>query len=345
MEKETGPREEGRDLPVIGITPGDFNGIGPEIILKTLSDNRITRLCRVIVYGSGSMMNKYRKLLNLEDVNFNTVTETNRLNPKRPNLINCWTEDYALTIGKSTAEAGLCAFMALDHAARDLKDGVIDALVTAPINKANMPPALFPFPGHTEFLESRFGTEESLMFLVDEGLRIGVATGHIPLHDVAKALTRDRLNLKLDLMYNSLRKDFGIQQPKIALLGLNPHAGEEGKIGNEEMNMMEPLIRTLKDKGRMIFGPYPADGFFGARMQTRFDGILAAYHDQGLIAFKALSFESGVNFTAGLPIVRTSPDHGTAYNIAGKNLANPDSFRAALFLALEVLKARKQGIS
>ena len=341
MEKETVVREDKNELPIIGITCGDFNGIGPEIILKTLADNRLTKLFRVVVYASQALMNRYRKILNLEDVLLNPISEAAALNPKRPNIITCWNEDYALSIGKSTPEAGICAFFALDRAATDLSNGLIDAIVTAPINKANMP-ALFPYPGHTEFFESRFGNGESLMLLVADDLRVGVATGHIPLSQVPAAITKENLAAKLELLHKSLINDFGIRKPKIAVLGLNPHAGEEGKLGSEEINIIDPLLKDLRAKNRLIFGPYPADGFFGNRMQTKFDGILAMYHDQGLIPFKAIAFENGVNFTAGISAVRTSPDHGTAYNIAGKNLADPDSFRAALFLALDIYRSRAE---
>jgi 4-hydroxythreonine-4-phosphate dehydrogenase len=344
MEKESNPKEERTNLPIIGITLGDFNGIGPEVIIKTLQDNRILKYCKIVLYASNGILSKYRQLLKADDFQWNTCQSFEQLHPKKVNLINCWAEDYSLSLGKSTPEAGICAYLALDKAANDLKDGLIHAIVTGPINKANMPFELFPFPGQTEFFEQRFSTSGSLMLLVNNNLRVGVATGHIPIGKVVSDLSPKILSFKLSVLHYSLIHDFGIQKPKIAVLGLNPHAGEDGKLGTEEKNLIEPLIKDLKNKGQLVFGPYPADGFFGSRMQNNYDGILAMYHDQGLIPFKALAFDSGVNYTAGLNAIRTSPDHGTAYNIAGKNQASPDSFRSALFLACDLVKQRKKDL-
>lgn len=324
----------------IGISLGDFNGIGPEVIVKTLADNRILNFCNPVIYGSGQIVNKMRKSLALENFSFQQYRSAEALENKRVNVVNCWDEDFELTPGKPTPESGRAALRSLQAACQDLKNGLIDGLVTAPIDKDNIQAEDFSFPGHTEFLTSYFDSPESLMFLVSEKLRVATATGHVPLKDVPAKLTQELLLVKLTLLLNSLQKDFGIQKPRVAVLGLNPHAGEKGLLGNEEAEIIIPALNQLKNKGHLIFGPFPADGFFGTGHYRQVDAVLSMYHDQGLIPFKTLAFETGVNFTAGLPIVRTSPDHGTAYDIAGKNLANETSFREALFLACDIIRKR-----
>ena len=324
----------------LGITLGDYNGIGPEVIIKTLTDARILNFCTPIIYGSGALINKTRKLLSVENFSFQQIRQLSEFDNKRVNVINCWEEEHELSFGTPTAQSGKAALLSIQAASADLKAGLIDAVVTAPIDKDNIQSEEFHFPGHTEFFTSYFEAPESLMFLVSENLRVATATGHIPVKDVANKLTTEMLIKKLSILLESLKKDFGILKPRIAVLGLNPHAGENGLLGSEEKDVIIPAIRTLKEKGHLLFGPFPADGFFGTRQYQQVDATLAMYHDQGLIPFKTLAFENGVNFTAGLPIVRTSPDHGTAYNIAGKNLAQESSFREALFLALDILRKR-----
>jgi 4-hydroxythreonine-4-phosphate dehydrogenase len=329
------------DRPVIGLTLGDFNGIGPEIIIKTLTDARILKICIPVVYGSYKVLSKYKKITETEEVVFNSIRNMEGLNPKKINLITCWEEDFEVSPGKVTEQAGKCALISLEKASEDLFAGKIDAVVTAPINKNNIQSENFKFPGHTEYFTEKAGIKDSLMLLVSENLRVGVVTGHIPLAEVKTQLTKEKLISKINVMYKSLKNDFGIQKPKIALLGLNPHAGESGLLGKEEQELMIPLIEELKNKGILIFGPFPSDGFFGMHHYKKFDGVLAMYHDQGLIPFKTLAFDSGVNYTAGLPVVRTSPDHGTAYDIAGKNIASESSVREAMYLACDIVKAKK----
>lgn len=328
--------------PIIGITMGDINGIGPEVIIKALSDLRISKNIVVIIYGSAKVLTFYKKLLKNDEFNFNTIKSVTQAHTKKINVINCWEENIEVQPGVDNKEGGTCSFMALKKATEDLKEGLIEAVVTAPINKKNILNEDFNFPGHTEYFTQNFGEKESLMLLVSEDLRVGVVTGHIPLKDVSNSISKEIILLKLKIFEKTLRKDFGIQKPKIAVLGLNPHAGEDGVLGNEEVEIIAPLVEELRKKGMFVFGPYPADGFFGMMQFKKFDGILAMYHDQGLIPFKTLAFENGVNFTAGLSIVRTSPDHGTAYNIAGKNTANESSMREAIYLVSDVLKKRQE---
>jgi 4-hydroxythreonine-4-phosphate dehydrogenase len=334
MEHKTKPR--------IAITIGDIAGIGPEVVLKTLADSRVLHYCTPVIYGMASVVNKYRKLLNLENFSFQQITAFDQLHPKKVNVLNCLEEEIDFTPGTPTPATGALARAALLRAAQDLKDGHIQAVVTAPIDKDNTQGEGFQFPGHTEFFTTFFNTPESLMFLVADGLRVATVTGHLPLKEVANVLTAELLIRKLAILDASLRKDFGIQKPKIAVLGLNPHAGENGLLGSEETEIVLPVIEQLKNKGNLVFGPFPADGFFGTRSYLKFDATLALYHDQGLIPFKTLAFDRGVNFTAGLPIVRTSPDHGTAYDIAGQNKADETSFREALFAAVDILRARAE---
>lgn len=326
----------------IGISCGDINGIGIEVILKTLLDNRILDHCTPIVYASSKAVSFHRKALGIQDFSFLYIKSIDEANHKRANLINVWEEEVPLTLGEASADGGKYAFLSLEAATKDLALGKIDALVTAPINKHTIHSEEFPFPGHTEYLQDKFDAKESLMFLMNEDLRVGVVTGHIPVKDIAAALTIDKIVDKLRLMNDSLKKDFWIEKPKIAVLGLNPHAGDNGVIGKEEADIILPAIKKANELTIFALGPFPADGFFGNQSYKKFDAILAMYHDQGLIPFKNIAFGGGVNFTAGLPIVRTSPDHGTGFDIAGKNLANENSFREALFTAIDIVKRRRE---
>ncbi|GAB3691599.1 hypothetical protein GCM10027592_09740 [Spirosoma flavus] len=331
------------DRLVIGISLGDYNGIGPEVILKALQYNRLQKICTPVIYGSMRILNRYRNLLNLKDWNLNGAQTVGQISHKLTNVITCWPDqNQDIQPGHVTPEAGQAAFSCLQRAVDDLKDGKLDALVTAPINKYNIQSEEFKFPGHTEYLAQEFGVADNLMFMVSEKLRVGVVTGHIPLGRVRQNVTRDKIAQKLTLMMQSLRQDFGIEKPKIAVLGLNPHAGEEGLIGNEEQDIIKPLLNDWRNKGQLVFGPYPADGFFGTRAYTKFDAVLAMYHDQGLIPFKSIAFDEGVNFTAGMPAVRTSPDHGTAYDIAGKGIADETSMLQAIYTAIDVARYRKE---
>jgi 4-hydroxythreonine-4-phosphate dehydrogenase len=335
------------DLPVIGITMGDFNGIGPEVILKTIEDSRITRLFVPVIYGSHRVINKYRRLYQMEEISFFPVKDVSQLHLRKINFIQVSEKEYEVNPGKDVPEAGILSYEALNQAAKDLKDGKLHAVVTCPINKANMPHDDFPFAGQTEFFSHHFGKDlrSGLMLLADEELKVAVVTGHVPLFQVPNLLTKELLKDKIDAFEKSLKMDFGILKPRIAVLGLNPHAGEQGKIGKEELDIINPVIQDRKNAGKLVFGPYPADGFFGKQHYKKFDGVLAMYHDQGLIPFKTLAFERGVNYTAGLSAVRTSPDHGTAYDLAGKNQADPGSLMQAIFTAIDIVKNRKSGHS
>ncbi len=325
----------------IGITHGDFNGISYELIIKSFTDNRMLELFTPLVYGSSKIASFFRKALHVGDFNFNIIQKNESLNHKRANLVNIHDEEVKVEIGKSTEIAGKLAFAALEESVEGLKNNRIDAVVTAPINKKNIQSDEFDFPGHTEYFAKKFDSENHLMLMVFENLRLGVITGHIPLKDVSSVLTVDLILSKVRTMNESLIKDFGIRKPKIALLALNPHAGDEGLLGKEEIDVIIPAVNKSNEEGFLVYGPYPADGFIGARTYRDFDGVLAMYHDQGMIAFKSLAFDSGVNFTAGLPIIRTSPAHGTAYGIAGKNLASTESFHNAIYLALDIYKNRQ----
>ncbi|HEX3384097.1 MAG TPA: 4-hydroxythreonine-4-phosphate dehydrogenase PdxA [Mucilaginibacter sp.] len=326
----------------IGISIGDVNGIGLEVIIKTLVDNKIYDYCTPIVYGQTKVASFHRKAINVNELNFHVINNPSQAQHKRPNMINCWEEDVKIDLGQVTEAGGKYAFLSLQHAVNDLVKGDIDALVTAPINKDNIQSEEFKFPGHTEYLQERAGASDVLMFLVSDNLRVGVVTGHIPLNQVAGTISTEKILGKLKLMDASLRQDFWIQRPKIAVLGLNPHAGDNGLIGDEEQTVIVPAINEAKANDILAFGPYAADGFFANGSYLKFDAVLAMYHDQGLIPFKQMAFDSGVNFTAGLNFVRTSPDHGTAYDIAGRNLASPDSFREALFAAIHIVRRRRE---
>jgi 4-hydroxythreonine-4-phosphate dehydrogenase len=327
--------------PIIGITIGDYNGVGPEVILKALQNNALIKLCTPIIYGSNKVINHYKNQLGIKDWQLFGIQKPEMANPKATNILNCF-QDNQIEVepGKVTKEAGKAAFDSLKRATDDLKAGHIHALVTAPINKNNIQNETFKFPGHTEYLADAFGVKDNLMFLVSDILRVGVVTGHVPIEKVKALITKKAISSKLDLMLESLKKDFGIQRPKIAVLGLNPHAGEEGLLGTEEKDIITPLTIEYREKKQLVFGAYSADGFFGSGQYKQFDAVLAMYHDQGLIPFKSIAFETGVNFTGGMPAIRTSPDHGTAYDIAGKNMADESSMLHAIFTAIEVYKNR-----
>ena len=300
--------------PRIGITIGDLNGVGPEVVIKALADNRLHNIVTPVIYGSAKVISFYKKLLNIEEFNYTQVRNKGQFAPKSINVVNCWEDNFEITPGKASKQSGKASFIALKQACEELKEGVIDALVTAPIDKQSIHSDEFPFKGHTEYLTQFFGVTDSLMFMVSDSVRVGLVTEHIGVKDIASSVTRERIEAKLKIMENSLRKDFGIAKPRIAVLGLNPHAGDMGLIGQEDEQIIKPLIADQKNKGKLVYGPFPADGFFAAGNHSKYDGILAMYHDQGLIPFKLIAFEEGINFTAGLPVVRTSPDHGTAYS-------------------------------
>lgn len=328
--------------PVIGITHGDINSISYEIITKALADNRIFDFFTPVIYGSSKVASYYRKMLNVSDFAFNLIKKADMANPKRANIININDQEIKIEAGKSTSIAGELALHSLESAIDDLKKGLIDVMVTAPINKYNIQSKDFHFPGHTEYLASKFEARDYLMLMVSHSIRIGVVTGHIPLREVADTITEELLMQKIKILHQSLLVDFGIRNPRIAILGINPHASDNGLLGAEEAKIIKPTIDKAFDSGMMVFGPYPADGFFGSSVFTEFDGILAMYHDQGMLPFKTLAFDSGVNYTAGLPIIRTSPAHGTAYDIAGKDKASAESFRAALYLATDIYHNRRR---
>jgi 4-hydroxythreonine-4-phosphate dehydrogenase len=328
------------EKPRIGITLGDINGIGPEVVIKALADSRLLNILTPVVYGSTRVLSYYKKLLNLEDFNYSQIKSAGQFFPKTVNVFNCWEETLEINPGQPSKQTGNAALLSLQKAVADIKEGLIDGLVTGPIDKNTIHGPEFPFHGHTEYLTQEFGAGESLMLLVGENLKVGLVTEHVPLKEITQHLTRDRVELKIRLLELSLKKDFNIQKPKIAVLGLNPHAGDNGLLGTEENEIIRPVILDLKNKGKLVMGPFAADGFFAAGQHTKYDAVLAMYHDQGLVGFKTLAFENGVNFTAGLPIVRTSPDHGTAYDIAGKNLSDENSMRHAIYLACDIIKHR-----
>ncbi len=325
----------------VGISIGDINGIGLEVIIKTFLDNRMMEICTPIVYGSSKVTSFHLKALDIQDFSFNVIKKAQDLNPKRANLINLWDEDIDLKLGKSTVTGGEYAFKSLKVAAEDLASGKTDVLITAPINKKNIQSDDFKFAGHTEFLADYANEENPLMILCDGGLRVGLVTGHLPLKDVSEAISKEGIIAKLEVFDKTLRQDFGIEKPKIAVLGLNPHSGDNGLLGTEEQEIISPAIKHAFNMGILAMGPYPADGLFGSSAYQKFDGILAMYHDQGLAPFKAMAFHNGVNYTAGLPIVRTSPDHGVGYDIAGQNKASEQSFRQAVYLACDIYKTRR----
>jgi len=326
---------------IVGISQGDINGIGLEVIIKTFLEPQMLEICTPVLFGSNKTASAHRKALNIDDFSFNQIKDFSELNHKRANLFSVYEEDVTIELGQQTENGGKYAFKSLEAATNALAEGKIDVLVTAPINKENIQSAEFKFPGHTEYLDEKFGKGNSLMFLVSDDLRVAVVTGHIPVTRVAQELSSEKILKKIQLLNKSLTQDFAIRKPKIAVLGLNPHAGDNGVIGDEEKNIIIPAIEKAKAEGIIAYGPYPADGFFGNGTYKNFDAILAMYHDQGLIPFKTIAFNKGVNYTAGLPIVRTSPDHGTAYDIAGKGIASEESFRRAIYTAIDIYRTRK----
>jgi 4-hydroxythreonine-4-phosphate dehydrogenase len=327
----------------IGISQGDINGIGLEVIIKTFSEPAMLEICTPVLFSSGKTLSAHRKGLGAEQFNYNTLQNLETILPRKFNLFSCYPEDVPIEIGKSTVNGGKYAIKSLQVACDALDRNKIEALVTAPINKNNTYSESFPYAGHTKYLDERFGKGKSLMLLVSGELKVALVTEHIPVAEVAAALTVDTIVNKLAVLVKTLKQDFGITKPKIAVLGLNPHAGDGGTLGKEEEIIITPAIKkAMLDNNALIYGPYPADGIFGSGAFKKFDAVLAMYHDQGLIPFKYMAFESGVNFTAGLPIVRTSPDHGTAYDIAGKNIASEASFRSAVYLACDLVRTRKQ---
>lgn len=329
------------DKPIIGITTGDLNGIGPELIIKTFSDSRMIELCTPVVFASNKVINFYRRLVAEHPFNFVSTKDFTNLNQKQVNIFNCWDEEVPIQPGALTDIGGKYAVRSLQVAAQCLKDGQLHALVTAPIHKSNTQLPDFQFTGHTPFLKDKFGAKDVLMLLYNNDLRVALATEHVPVTKIAQYITKENLTSKLSLLRESLVKDFGIDKPRIAVMGLNPHAGDGGQIGNEEQTVIKPVIDGLQQQGHLVFGPYSADAFFARGSYKDFDAVLAMYHDQGLVPFKTLAQGQGVNYTAGLPMVRTSPDHGTAFDIAGKDMADPESFREAIFQAIDLLRQRE----
>ncbi|MGE5424867.1 MAG: 4-hydroxythreonine-4-phosphate dehydrogenase PdxA [Syntrophothermus sp.] len=325
----------------VGITHGDVNGISYEVIIKALHDTRLIESYTTIVYGSSKVASYYKKALNIGEFNFNLVKRADAAHPRRPNIINIVEDEVKIDLGKSTPIAGELSLLSLEMATDDLLKNNIDVLVTAPINKDNIQSEKFKFPGHTEYLANKFHSEDYLMLMISQRIRIGVVTGHIPLNQVTAAVTKDLVMRKIKILDHSLKRDFGIVNPRIAVLSLNPHAGDNGLLGKEDDTVVRPAIQACYQEGDMVFGPFSADGFFGSGSFTKFDGILAMYHDQGMVPFKLLSFEEGVNYTAGMPYIRTSPAHGTAYDLAGKNEAEPEAFRNAVYLACDIFKNRQ----
>ena len=325
----------------VGITQGDGNGIGYEVIIKALADARILEGFTPVIYGSSKIFGFYRKLIhNLEQLDTYVINSAKDAKPKKINILNCLPDNVYVEPGQPSPEAAKCAITALERATEDLKSGDIDVLVTGPINKRAMTNAGFGFTGHTEYLKKEFGADDVAMFMISAQLKIGVVTGHIPLKDVPSSITAEKILTKLRLMNASLKRDFGIGSPKIAVLGLNPHCGDDGLLGDEEETIIAPAVKAANDEGIMAFGPYSPDGFFGLANYSKFDATLAMYHDQGLAPFKALDFSDGVNFTAGLPIVRTSPDHGTAFAMAGRDEADPMSMMSAIYAAIDIYRNR-----
>ncbi len=326
----------------VAITQGDTNGIGWEVILKTFADPAIFDICTPIVYGSARTANFHKKALGLEELQFQQLRENEAFNPKRLNVVNVYEEEISIELGKATEIGGKYAFKSLEAACKAILEGKADVLVTAPINKHTIHSEQFPFAGHTQYLAKKFNTTDALMMLCSGSLRVGLVTGHVPVSEIAASITSDRILSALLTMNRSLIQDFGIRKPKIAVLGLNPHAGDNGTLGKEEQEIIIPAISKAMGMNLIVFGPYAADGFFGKGAHSGFDGIMAMYHDQGLAPFKALSFSEGVNFTAGLSVVRTSPDHGTGFDIAGQNKANENSFRQAVYFAIDVFRKRAE---
>ncbi len=324
----------------VGITHGDINGVGYEVILKTFSDSTMLELCTPIVYGSPKVAAYHRKAMDIP-TNFSIINSAEGAMDDRLNILNCTEDELKVELTKPTPEAGKAALSALEKALEDYRKGLIDVLVTAPINKHTIQSDTFHFPGHTEYIEERVGDDwKALMILMKDDFRVALVTGHIPVKDIATTITKELIMEKLSIFHRSLKRDFCIDSPRIAVFSLNPHAGDNGLIGTEESEVIIPAMEEMIAKGVQCFGPYPADGFMGSGNFTHFDGILAMYHDQGLAPFKVMAMDEGVNFTAGLPIVRTSPAHGTAYDIAGQGIASESSFRQAIYTAIDVFRNR-----
>lgn len=324
----------------LGISIGDINGIGIEIILKTFLDKRMLEFCTPVIFGSTKYISAYKKDLNL-NVQYNGIPSLDKVVANKINVLNIWKEDVPVEYGKPTKRAGEYAFKSLEAATNALAEGEIDVLVTAPINKDNIQSENFIFPGHTEYLESKL-EGKSLMILMTENLKVGLVTGHIPISEVSKAISEETITEKVEILYKTLIEDFGVGKPKIAVLGLNPHCGDNGLIGKEDDEIIRPTLKKIQEQGKLIYGPYAADSFFGSDNYKNFDAVLAMYHDQGLAPFKTLSFGEGVNYTAGLNKIRTSPDHGTAYELAGKGIANISSFKEAVFTAIKLFSKREE---
>jgi len=329
-----------QEKPIIGITCGDINGIGTELIIKTFSDNRILEHCTPVIFSSNKVINFYRKSMPEINFSFQTIKEYNRVNHKQVNLFNCWDEEVNINPGQLTPEGGRYAAISLQTAVAALKQNQIDGLVTAPIHKKNIQSADFSFTGHTPYLKSIFGAGDVAMMLCADNFRVALVTEHVPVSAITQNISKEKILSKLQIINKSLQKDFGIDKPKIAVLGLNPHAGDEGLIGNEEETIIKPAIKEAKNNNMLVIGPYSADAFFARRSYTRFDAVLAMYHDQGLIPFKTLASGEGVNFTAGISGVRTSPDHGVAFDIAGKNIADNSSFLLAIYECIDIINRR-----
>jgi len=328
--------------PIIaGITHGDINGIGYEVIIKALAEPAIMDLCTPVVYGSPKVAAYHRKVLNITNFSFNNIRSVDEAHPKKPNLVNCLGDEVRVELGKSTPEGGQSSLAALEAGVSDLISHKIDVLITGPIDKHNMQSDKFHFTGHTDYLKSKLNATDVLMFMLCESMKMGFATGHMALKDVAGALTVPLIIHKLKVMNRSLLQDFAIRGPRIAVLSLNPHAGENGLLGTEEKDIIIPAIARANEEGILAFGPYSSDGFFGSGAFSRFDAVLAMYHDQGLGAFKVIAFDTGVNYTAGLPVIRTSPVHGTAFDITGKNEASGNSMRQAIYTACDIFRNRQ----
>jgi len=326
---------------IVGITQGDGNGIGYEVIIKALADPRILESFTPVIYGSSKIFGFYKKLIhNLDQLDTNVISSARDAHPRRINIVNCLPDNIFVEPGQPTPEAAKAAMTSLEWAVKDIRRGDIDVLVTAPINKKAMVSEGFGYTGHTEYLQNTFGVKDIAMFMVSQSMKVGVVTGHIPLKDVPSSITPQKIISKLHIMNDSLKRDFGVDMPKIAVLSLNPHCGDGGLLGDEEQNIIRPAVEEAVNQGILAFGPYSPDGYFGLGEYSKFDATLAMYHDQGLEPFKALSFSDGVNFTAGLPIVRTSPDHGTAYDMAGRDAADPLSMRASIFTAIDIYRNR-----
>lgn len=325
--------------PVIGISLGDLNGIGPELVIKTFTDMRVLDHCTPVIFGSNKVINFYRKASTEQIFNYQIIKDLNRIVHKQINLFNCWEEEVAINPGTLTETGGKYAVLSLTSAALALKENKIQGLVTAPIHKSNTQSADFNFTGHTPFLKKIFGVNDAVMLMVSDNFRVGLVTEHVPVKDIAQYITRESILSKLSIINQALIKDFGIDKPRIAVLGLNPHAGDEGVIGKEEESIIKPAVKEAKNN-YLVMGPFSADAFFARGHHQKFDAVLAMYHDQGLIPFKSLAANEGVNYTAGLPVVRTSPDHGTAFDIAGKNQADHSSFLAAVYKCKDIIDNR-----